>query len=179
MFQKINRFISFNRPVILGRPTFKMKDVEMPQAQFANRILYLLLAALFTGFMVNAFTFALDTELNVAHVSWREYAVCFGQLGWQFIVLSFIRPQKRLDYLGNMSTVSVIGGLLLFPFLIIDYLIDFNWLQLLIGFGMIVGTMFLMHVRRCKRIGLPFLVSISWVTFRTIVLLIVLFFLYL
>ena len=78
-----------------------------------------------------------------------------------------------------MSTVSIIGGLLLIPLLAVNQFVEFNWVVLMLGFGSIVGTMFLIHVRRCKRLGLPFIVSFSWVLFRAIVLILVLSFLYL
>lgn len=167
---QLYRFISYNRQVMSGVSEFNAARDCTPPVNVFYRWTYLILAALFTGLMVNQFTLALDTELGVNHVGWREYAICFGQIFWQFVILSFVNPSKRLDYLGNMSTVSVIGGFLLIPLLIFNNLMDLSWLQLLIGFTAIVGTMFLLHIRRCKRLGLPFFVSISWVIYRTIVL---------
>lgn len=179
LLSKLYRFISFNRKVIAGSAMIDYERECAPPVHFPYRIVYLLIAALFTGFMVNGFTALLDAELSVAHLSWREYAVCFGQIVWQFAALSLIRPTKRLDYLGNMSTVSVIGGLLLIPLFIVDHFFDLSWMSLMIGFGLIVVTMFYLHVRRCKRLELPFLVSASWILYRTIVLIIVLTILYL
>jgi hypothetical protein len=179
LIEKLYRLISFNRKVIVGGGIVENGRGCAPRVHVPYRIAYILIAALFTGLMVNGFTAALDTELGVNHMGWREYAVCFGQIFWQFAVLSIVRPSKRLAYLGNMSTVSIIGGLLLIPLLLVNQFIDLNWLVLLFGFSAIVGTMFLMHVKRCKRLGLPFIVSISWVLFRTIVLVLVLSFLYL
>lgn len=179
LLSKLYRFISFNRKVIAGRSVGINERDCTPPVHIPYRIVYLLIAALFTGFMVNSFSALLDAELRVVHFGWREYAICFGQIGWQFLALSLIQPNKRLAYLGNMSTVSIIGGLLLVPLLISDHYIDFSWMQLLIGFTLIVGTMFSLHVQRCKRLGLPFIVSISWVMFRALVLMVMLYFLYL
>ncbi|NOQ73190.1 MAG: hypothetical protein GQ574_14380 [Crocinitomix sp.] len=179
LLEKLYRLISFNRKVIAGSTDSSDGRVCTPPIHIPYRIIYLILVALFTGLMVNGFTTLLDAELGVAHVGWREYAVCFGQIAWQFAALSLIDPAKRLDYLGNMSTVSIIGALLLIPLFIADYFLDFCWMQLMIGFALVVGTMFYLHVKRCKRLGLPFIVSASWVMFRTIVLIIVLTLIYL
>ncbi len=179
LLRKLYRFISFNRKVIAGKEIGVNERDCTPPVHVPYQISYLLIAAWFTGFMVNNFSALLDAELGVVHFGWREYAICFGQIGWQFLALSLIQPNKRLRYLGNMSTVSIIGGLLLIPLLIVDHFIDFSWMQLLVGFGLIVGTMFYLHVQRCKRLELPFIVSISWMAFRTIVLIIMLYFLYL
>lgn len=179
LLQKLYRFISFNRKVIAGSKNIPNGRDCTPPVHIPYRIVYLLLAALFTGVIVNGFTTLLDAELGVTHITWREYAICFGQIIWQFAALSLIRPNKRLDYLGNMSTVSIIGGLLLIPVFIGDYFLDFNWMQLMIGFGAVVGTMFYIHVKRCKRLGLPFIVSVSWMLFRAIALIIMLTLIYL
>ncbi|MFT5822860.1 MAG: hypothetical protein ACI8ZM_004117 [Crocinitomix sp.] len=179
LLQKFYRFITFNRKIIAGRANAKVERDCTPPVHIPYRVSYLLLAALFTGFIVNGFTTLLDAELGMAHVGWREYAICLGQIIWQFVALSLIRPTKRLDYLGNMSTVSLIGGLLLIPLFIADHFLDFNWMQLMIGFALVVGTMFYLHIKRCKRLGLPFIVSASWVLFRTIVLITMLTLLYL
>jgi hypothetical protein len=179
LLEKLYRFISFNRKVIAGTCNIEGGRDCTPPVHIPYRLVYLLLAALFTGYMVNGFTSLLDSEMGLTHVGWREYAICFSQIAWQFAALSLIRPAKRLDYLGNMSTVSIIGGLLLLPLFIADHFLDLNWMQLLIGFGSVFGFMFYVHIKRCKRLGLPFIVSASWVTFRTLVLIIVLLLIYL
>jgi len=74
--------------------------------------------ALFTGWILNSYIFHINTAFNLAHSPWRELAVCIGQVLWQGAAIYFIFREKFWDYLGNMSTVSLIGGLLLLPVLL-------------------------------------------------------------
>lgn len=171
---KFYRFISFNRHVIASGNSHFHERQCIPPLHKGYRWAYLIIAALFTGFMVNLFAVELDQAMGVEHSVWREYLICFGQIGWQFIALTVIAPHKRLDYLGNMSTVSLIGALLLIPLLALNAFFEFSWLQLLISFGLIVFTMFTIHVKRCKRMFLPLFTSVSWILFRAFVLILVL-----
>ncbi len=171
---KFYRFISFNRHVITGAAESNGGRKCVPPMHKTYRWIYILLTAFFTGFMVNQFAMLLDAKMGVAHYAWREYLICFGHIIWQFIALGMINKKKRLDYLGNMSTVSFIGGVLLVPLLLVNVFTPLSLLSLIIGFMAIVGIMFLMHVRRCKRLGLPLITSFSWVAFRSIVLILVL-----
>lgn len=174
LVKKLYRFISFNRHVITGPATLKASRSCTPDMHKGYRWLYLLLAALFTGFMVNHFAFLLDQSLGLVHNPWREYAICFGQISWQFLVLTLVRPATRLDYLGNMSTVSIIGGFLLVPLLILSTFFDLNFWILMMWFGGVVTIMLGLHIGRCKRLGLPIFVTASWVIFRMIVLILIL-----
>lgn len=173
----INRFFSYNRNAILGVADHNWQQIWIPTDQKIYRWAYILLTALFTGLIVNQFSLLLDTKLGLTHQPWREYAICYGQIGWQFLLLTLLRPSKRIDYLGNMSTVSLIGGLLLLPLFALNFYLDLSWLVFAGGFGMVVMFMFWMHLKRCARLGLPLLVSISWIVYRTIVLIWILVFL--
>lgn len=170
---KLYRFISYNRHVIAGSHSPSNGRNCVPAVHLGYRWLYVILAALFTGFMVNHFAVLLDQELGLQSVFWREYAICFGQIVWQFGWLSIVDSSKRLDYLGNMSTVSVMGGLLLLPLFALNAVVDLSAIALFAGFGIIVGWMFLQHLKRCKKLGLPLSASISWVLFRTLVLVLI------
>lgn len=174
---KLYRFISFNRHIIAGHSASISARACVPPLHLGYRWAYILITPLFTGLIVNQFSLLLDTKLGLTHQSWREYAICFGQIGWQFLLLTLLRPSKRIDYLGNMSTVSLIGGLLLIPLFTLNFYLDLSWLVFAGGFGMVVMFMFWMHLKRCARLGLPLLVSISWIVYRTIVLIWILVFL--
>ena len=84
--------------------------------------------------------------------------------------ISFFRKDKTLEYLGNMSTVSMIGGILLLPVLLANYYLPISLIGLIAMFGIVVSIMFFEHIRRCKLLGVPFAMTISWVGFRTVVL---------
>lgn len=176
LLAKLYRFISYNRHVITGSYSSSNGRNCVPAVHLGYRWLYLILAALFTGLMVNHFAVLLDQALGLQSVFWREYAICFGQIAWQFSWLSVVDSSKRLDYLGNMSTVSVMGGFLLLPLFALNAFVGLSAIGLITGFGFIVGWMFLQHLKRCKKLDLPLSVSISWILFRTLVLILIFFY---
>lgn len=174
ILKKLYRFISFNRQVITGpKPSGSERDCS-PPVHFGYRIIYMLLGAVFTGFILNKFSMHLNQELGLIHQHWREFAICFGQIFWQLIALQFINKSKQLEYIGNMTTISIIGGLLLIPFMMMNHFFDFNAFIMLTAFGLVVTFMLVLHLKRCKNLGLPLLTSISWVAYRSLILCLIL-----
>ncbi len=167
---RLYRFISYNRKVIYPTaPQVSERDCT-PEVNVKYRWLYILMVAVFTGVVLNQFAFYVNTGFGFEHNWVREYIVCFGQIAWQLIAISFVSKDKVLDYLGNMSTVSMIGGLLLLPLLLVNQLVMLSPLVLLAYFVGVVGLMFLEHIRRCKLLGVSLNMTASWVTYRMIVL---------
>jgi hypothetical protein len=171
---RLYRFISYNRKVIY--PTSKNGKTRdcTPELNKKYRWTYIFFVAVFTGLILNQFAFHLNARLGWEHNWVREFIICFGQIGWQMTAISFFKKEKTLEYLGNMSTVSMIGGILLLPVLLANYYFPISLIGLIAMFGIVVGIMFFEHIRRCKLLGVPFAMTISWVGFRTIVLGIVL-----
>ena len=175
---RLYRFISYNRKVIYPTATEKGVRTCVPELNYKYRWMYILFVTIFTGIVLNQYAFHINTAFGLAHNWMREYYICFGQIAWQFAAVSFFKKEKYLEYLGNMSTVSMIGGILLLPVLWLNGIFEFHVLGLLAAFMMIVGVMFLEHIRRCKLLGLPIWMTASWVTYRTVVLAIILFFIF-
>lgn len=136
--------------------------------------LYIISVAIFAGVVVNRFAFYLNAHLGWEHHWIREFFISFGQIIWQMIAITMVQKEKTLVYLEHMSTVSLIGGVLLLPILLLNKYISFSLLELIISFGTIVTIMLIEHLRRCKRLGISLTMTLSWVTFRTVALGIVL-----
>ena len=171
---RLYRFISYNRKVIY--PSLKNENARdcTPDINKKYRWSYIIFAAIFTGLVLNQFAFHLNAKLGWEHTWIREFMVCLGQIGWQLVAISFFNKNKTLEYLGNMSTVSMIGGILLLPVILVNYYFPITLIGLIAMFGIVVSIMFFEHIRRCKLLGVPFAMTISWVGFRTVVLGIVL-----
>lgn len=171
---RLYRFISYNRKVIY--PTLKNENTRdcTPEVNKKYRWSYIVFVAIFTGLVLNQFAFHLNARMDWEHTWVREFIICFGQIGWQLAAISFFKKNKTLEYLGNMSTVSMIGGILLLPVLLANYYFPISLVGLIAMFGIVVSIMFFEHIRRCKLLGVPFAMTISWVGFRTVVLGIVL-----
>lgn len=118
----------------------------------------------FSAYVLSLYTSKFNLSLD--HNFLREFIICLGQIVWQTLFLKPYLKNKIWDYLGNMMTVSLIGTLLLVPAL----LINFSSVFYLIYFGIVVSIMLFEHLRRCKILKLNFLPTISWIIYRTIIL---------
>jgi len=86
-----------------------------------------------------------------------------------------LRKGKRIDYLGNMMTVSLIGSLLLLPVLLAHKIFPAIPSEFFPAwFMVVVGIMLLEHIRRTKLLGLSTLLSATWVLYRLLVLALIL-----
>lgn len=164
------KFISHNRKIIY--PTAQMAGERdcTPPVNIRMRWTYIAFVALFTALVLNEFSSLIFTYFGLKNNLLTELLICFGQVAWQASVLFLFRKGKFLEYLGNMSTVSLIGAIVLIPYLLLVPIIGFNiWLHL-IYFGIVVSMMLIEHLRRCSLIGLPWTMSLSWVLYRMFVL---------
>lgn len=168
------RFISYNRKVIYPAPAIIGSRDCTPDVNGFYRTLYIIFVALATGLILNQLIWPINTTFGITHIWWREYLICFGQIFWQGAVIQKLDPSKHLDYLGNMSTVSMIGGLLLIPILVLNAYLPLTPLHLIGYFALVVGFMLLEHIRRCKLLGISLSMTISWVLYRVVVLAIIL-----
>lgn len=174
LFQPLNilyKFISYNRKVLYPSPlsTSNLRNCE-PAINLKYRWAYIIFVALFTAIVVNNFTFNLFTSLGWAHTFYTELLVCFGQVAWQGIAATILIKNKRLNYLGNMSTVSLIGAILLLPLLMIADYHDLSISILMAYFSCVIFTMFVEHIRRCQLLDITHWMTASWILFRFIAL---------
>lgn len=168
------RFISYNRKVIYPAPTTAGSRDCTPNVNGFYRTLYIIFVAIVTGIILNQLVWPINKAFGIEHFWWREYLICFGQIFWQGAVIQKIDSTKFMDYLGNMSSVSMIGGLLLIPVLVLHAYFALSPFHLLIYFMLVVGFMLLEHIRRCKLLGISLSMTISWVLYRVVILAIIL-----
>lgn len=174
LLRRLYSFISYNRKVIYPAPPRPgLRDCN-PPLHLAYRWLYIVLVATFTGFVLDRYASLLDGGWNLVHHPGREYLICFGQIVWQGVAIGWVDRKQASAYLGNMSTVSLVGALLLLPMLLLNSFVILSPIVLLAYFGLVVGLMLLEHLRRCRLLGLPLGITVSWVAFRTLVLAILL-----
>jgi len=176
LLQGLYSFISYNRKVIYPTIVDLTGRNCTPDLNKKWRWSYIIFVAIFTGIVLNQYAFHINMALGWEHHWSRELYICFGQVAWQMTAISLFHKNKTLEYLGNMSTVSMIGGVLLLPILFLNSIFQFSLIGLLLAFGLVVGIMLLEHIRRCKLLGVSLWMTGSWVMFRTVVLLLILFF---
>ncbi len=174
LLKKIYSFISYNRKVIATSTNYT-SQLCVPDFNLKYRLLYLLVSGVFTSTVLLNYSFLLKGLVPQSNLV-REYCICFGQLIFQGSILIAIKTKKEnlFDYLGNMMTVSLIGGLLLLPALIIGHYAVLSSIIYLAYFFAVVLCMFIQHQKRVKNIHGPVWLSYTWVLYRCLVLLIIL-----
>ncbi|WP_221391694.1 hypothetical protein [Dyadobacter sp. NIV53] len=167
---KVYAFVSYNRRVIIPAPAAVNNKVLQPAFKLNYRIAYLVFTCVITAYILSEYG-KLMTGILPKAPAYREYLICAGQLFFQGMVISIISNVKKWDYLGNMMTISFAGALLLLPGLLIFSLFQLNPALPAVWFMIVVGLMFLEHLRRNRLLQLSWLLTISWILYRVIVLL--------
>jgi hypothetical protein len=164
------KLISYNRKVIAPAPANKEHRFTCaPSFNLKYRWTYIVLSWIVTSLLLSAFT-----DLFIPFVSpgsvYRELFICGGQIAFQAAAVSLVTRSKRMEYLGNMMTVSLIGSMLLIPAIVIGSFIAVPAIIWLIYFAAVVTFMLYEHMRRMKILNLGIGMSLSWVLYRTLVL---------
>lgn len=160
------KFISHNRKVIAPPAPVSMSRPCIPDFHRGYRWAYILFVVIVTAIIVHNFTAILFPHFGWPHNFWTELCICIGQVVWQGAAAHFIARKKWLTYLGNMSTVSLMGALLLLPITLLLSAFNASIIILLICFFSVIGFMFFEHIRRCKHLGISSWMTVSWVAFR-------------
>lgn len=170
--QHIYLLISYNRKVFAPNLTCSTSGCQ-PDFHIGYRSAFLLLTALFTGLILNQYTqpIYLSQYGHSMPMAW-EWMVCFGQLIFQGIIISIINRKHLWMYLGQMSLISFIGGLALLPMLTIQHFTDLNHYITIGYFGVVVTGMFLWHSKRVAMVGAPRVMTLTWILYRLVILLI-------
>ncbi len=175
--RKTYAFISYNRKVIIPPPAFAPRAAEalapQPAFRLPYRLAWLLFSALIAAAILTSYS-RLLTGILPAGGPWREYLICTGQILVQGMVVSIIAPAKRWDYLGNMMTISLAGSLALAPVLAIASCTHLPPIGATAWFLIVAGLMLFEHIRRTRLLGLDWTLSISWVAYRLVVLILIL-----
>lgn len=171
--KKLYNFISYNRKVIAPSKIVSEKVIQcVPDFNVKYRLFYILFATLFTAIVL--FQYAEMITLLPNGNFGRELLLALGQIGFQFLFIQKVSKQKQLIYIGNLVTVSVMGSLLLIPLLLLNQFILINEYVILGWFALTVNLMILEHYRRVGLLQLPKFLTLTWVLYRIIALLIIL-----
>lgn len=172
LMSKIYAFIAFNRRVIIPAPVAVDSFELQPTFKLNYRLAYLFVTWILTAIVLSAYARLMPGLLPEGSV-YREYLICGGQIFFQGAIISIIHKNKRWDYLGNMMTISFGGALLLLPVLLLAQWFHLHPIFCAAWFMAVAGLMLLEHIRRSKLLELGWLLTISWVLYRILVLLLI------
>lgn len=152
-----------------------LKDINTAEiARTTNCIAYLLVTWIVSSLILTAYSSYL-TGLVPESKFHREFIVCGGQIILQFFVIRTLDKNKVWEYLINMMTISFVASLTLLVFIEIGkWLLITNPLIYMGVFMLIVGCMFVFHLKRMKMLQLGMIPSATWLGYRLIVLIIIL-----
>lgn len=169
--KRLYSIISYNRKVIIPAK----KNVEsrydcMPTFNLKYRWVYIIFTWLITSIVLMNYSRLLGDIIPATNFV-REFLICGGQILFQVASVSLVTRDKRIEYLGNMMTVSFMGALLLLPALMIGNILSGIPVEVfLVYFMCVVGLMLYEHLRRMKILELGWWPSASWVLYRLLVL---------
>ncbi len=167
----IQQFIAENKWVLFPPAVFDAQNFEQPKLLY--RWLYIFIAWLIISVILGFYG-----ELLVPVVPdqgfYREFFMCAGQLVFQTVCIGHLTKGRLIHYLGNMMTVSLIGSFLLLPPLFFGLLTGYEnpWLYVAY-FLVIVAVIIWIHKVRVERLDLHWIITVSWVIYRIILLAII------
>lgn len=167
----MTNFIEENRLVVFPPKEFDQRDFIKPNLIW--RWLYLLLAWLVISVILGFYGERL-IPIVPDQGFYREFFMSAGQIAFQAVCIGHLTKGRLIHYLGNMMTVSFIGAILLLPVLLLAMWsgLDAPWWYT--GyFLVVVGVMILIHKDRVKRLDLHWIITLSWVTYRILLLVLI------
>ncbi|PTT01439.1 DUF393 domain-containing protein [Pedobacter sp. HMWF019] len=173
LMAKVYAFISYNRRVIIPANEQANSFAYQPAFKLGYRLSYLIFTWLITSFILSHYT-GLMSGLLPAAPFYREYLVYGGQILFQSLIICTVDKDKYWNYLGNMMTISFAGALLLLPVLTLSHWMSLPAIFYAGWFLVVAGLMFLEHIRRSRLLKIGWTLSISWVIYRMLILLIIL-----
>jgi len=174
LMDKFYKFISYNRRVMMPSAKEIAGSMNDPSFNAKYRIAYLILTWIITGFILFNYSKLLEGVIPPGNF-YREFLICGGQIFWQLLFVTLTNKHKSWDYLGTMMTVSFAGGLLLLIGLGISNFLSPSPFAFATYFAMVAGLMLLEHIRRTRILKLSWTLSLTWVLYRIILLIFILY----
>ena len=164
------KFISFNRRVIM--PSKSADPALEPSFNERYRLAYIIFSLFVSAFILNNYSSNLSFLPSTTIA--RELAICGGQIVWQLSLIHILNRSKAWDYIGNLMTISLAGAIALSLIqLLPSWSQSTNNIVFGVFFMVVVGLMFLEHIRRTRILGLTWILTASWTIYRIIILLII------
>lgn len=174
LMDKFYKFISYNRRVIIPSAKEKTGSMNDPSFNLSYRVCYLVFTWFTTALLLYNYS-KLLTGIIPASSFYREFSICGGQIFWQLVFVYFNDKNKSWDYLGTMMTISFAGGLLLLVGLGVSKFISGAPVVFAGYFTIVFVLMLLEHIRRTKILKLSFALSVTWILYRIILLIVILY----
>lgn len=173
ILKKLYKFISYNRKVIAPSQKKMANEIEcIPTFNTKYQLFYIGFATLFTVIVLYYYSKTIIFLPNATFS--RELLLALGQIGFQYLFIQKITKQNQLTYIGNLVTISIMGSLILLPILLLNSFFNLNDYFILAWFGLTVNFMIYEHYRRIKLLNFTKYLTLTWILYRIIALIIIL-----
>lgn len=147
-----------------------------------NRIIYtqrfkiavMAICVAVTAITLNQYAQLIQHLITIDYGWQFELFMITGMLFFQYPFIHRKSQSQKLDYYFNMLLVSLIGSVLLFPLLVLNFYSNYSDTFNLLYFFAVVLIMFFDHKRRVAALKLPVIISYTWVLYRVIILIFIL-----
>lgn len=171
--KKLYKFISYNRKVIV--PSIEKENNNLkciPDFNYKYRTIYLVIALFITVLVLYkcAHIISILPKSNI----YREISLAVGQVLFQIMFLARRDLKTIINYIGNLLTISLFGSLILLPLIILNSIVNLPQTAILGWFAITVILMIFEHYKRIKILKLPNYLTLTWIIYRVIALIIIL-----
>jgi predicted DCC family thiol-disulfide oxidoreductase YuxK len=175
-FSVVYDFISYNRKIIAPPKNRFLTCIpdKNPRMRIAFMVLCLLVVE-FTAGMYFSRYFGAYTRF--AEIPWRESLLFVSQIGFMALFAALVGEKNLYDYLGHLSFVAFMGGIILLVFDIVFQSFSFMGIAIsflpFLGLGAVVMWMFMEHKKRLNAGGFKPILSYGWILFRVLLFFII------
>ena len=172
LLKLLYKLVSFNRKVIAPADCSKANSCE-PTYHVVWRIVFILIAGLLTNVIVGNFFHAhFLSELRI-DFPFMDFSLFLAQLLFQGVFFLLFKQRNFLNYAGQIAIISLIGALALGVMnLGITFLGNSGYSTEMLApaaLGIVIGIMFLEHVRRVGVLHHIKWLTVTWFVFRLII----------
>jgi predicted DCC family thiol-disulfide oxidoreductase YuxK len=164
-FSFFYKTLAYNR-YIIATPKSNFKCDCFPDKVVRFRVAYIVFAILFAVFLTAAFGLSLRIFFDGMSSSQAAFEMLLiAGTGWViqiFLAITFLKD-KALDYVGHLSSIMVVGLLVLVPSILFHYVTGVRVIAFpAVSVCMSSLLMLYMHIGRAKHLGLSRRWTLNW-----------------
>ncbi|MGC4100142.1 hypothetical protein [Ferruginibacter sp.] len=130
----------------------------------------MLLSIIAVAFTLSRYALLIQHLLSIKYNWLFELCMVTGMLFFQYPFIYKRTWKTKLDYYFYMLLVSLMGGILLWPVIIVNHFDPCTDLINIVYFFAVVWVMFWQHKKIVQQLLLPVFISYTWVLYRLIIL---------
>jgi hypothetical protein len=162
-FQFLYSLVSYNRRIIVPSPPHSAAFDCTPAFHLGYRLAFIGYALVLASLITYAFGGSVSAFWSVENSGEKMLLLCgtgwLMQMSWAIIFLK----EKRIDYLGHLAVLMIVGVLILIPGMVVSWLTKHQFVLVPVASVLISsGVMLWQHIRRVRHLGLSQWWTVAW-----------------